>query len=318
MIDRTQKKCFVVAITCHGLLIGILVFGSALMPRNDEAVVRTFKVYDSTKISELLSAGGDPNVNVAPAPAPVEPVKAVEPIKAPTPAPVAPQVKPVPAPVKPPPVVKPVVEPVKPIVKSEPPKLTKLPPKLPDPKPERELPVKPEPHKVEIPKDALKPVVRNNTDLAKQQQEAADARARADQERRMKQFQIAAKRIGEGISSKTLVDLNPTSPTPGVGTPGELTVNYRDIIASKYYNAWSAPADLDDATPVVTASVTIARDGSVVTARVTKPSGNAAMDRSIAKVLETVTFIEPFPASFKDAQRTVTIKFNLQAKRQTG
>ena len=103
-----------------------------------------------------------------------------------------------------------------------------------------------------------------------------------------------------------------------MGTPGELSVNYRDIIASKYYNAWSAPPDLDEATPVVLASVTIARDGSVVTAHITKPSGNVSMDRSIAKVLETVTFIEPFPPSFKEQERTVTIKFNLQAKRQTG
>lgn len=106
---------------------------------------------------------------------------------------------------------------------------------------------------------------------------------------------------------------------PGNGTPGEVSVNYRDIIASKYYNAWSAPADLDDAnTPVVTASVTISRDGNVISARITKPSGNRAMDRSIQNTLEAVTFIEPFPASSKDQQRTITIQFNLQAKRQIG
>jgi TonB family protein len=98
-----------------------------------------------------------------------------------------------------------------------------------------------------------------------------------------------------------------------------MTVNYRDLIASKYYNAWSAPADLDDATtPVVIVSVTISRNGDVINYHVIKSSGNAAMDRSIQNVLQTVTFIEPFPASSHDQERTVTIRFNLHTKRATG
>jgi hypothetical protein len=34
--------------------------------------------------------------------------------------------------------------------------------------------------------------------------------------------------------------------------------------------------------------------------------------------LQTVTFIEPFPAGSRDQERTVTIKFNLQTKREIG
>jgi TonB family protein len=68
----------------------------------------------------------------------------------------------------------------------------------------------------------------------------------------------------------------------------------------------------------VVVSVTIDRDGNVMSGHITKHSGNAAMDRSIENTLEKVTFIEPFPAGSKDQQRTYTIKFNLQAKRSLG
>jgi TonB family protein len=313
-MNRLRTKCFIATTACHGLLLGILLFGSALMPSREEPVSSTIKFYSAVKISDLLSSGGDANASVPVAP----PAPVATPAK-PASAPPAPQVKPKPAPVivKPLPAPKAVVEPSKPRV--EPPKLTRATPKNSTPKVEPELPTKPEPHKVVINPESLKLAVRKSTDLAKQQQQeaaaAAAAAAAAEQKRRAQQFAEAYKKIGQDLSSKPLVDLGTT---PGAGTPGELTVNYRDIIASKYYNAWSAPPDLDEATPVVIASVTIARDGSVVTAHITKPSGNASMDRSIAKVLETVTFIEPFPASFKEQERTVTIKFNLQAKRQTG
>ena len=72
-----------------------------------------------------------------------------------------------------------------------------------------------------------------------------------------------------------------------------------------------------DVTPVEV-RVTISRDGRVVGAHVVRPSGNKLMDRSVANALENVTFIQPFPESSTQQEKTVTIEFNLQAKRQTG
>ncbi len=161
--------------------------------------------------------------------------------------------------------------------------------------------------------DSAKLRVRKADEKDKAQREAAQAQADAAKRRLSKEIASTVKTIGKNLSSATLVDLQ-----PGNGTPGEASVNYRDLIASIYYNAWSASADLDDNTPVVIARVTIARSGNVISARITRPSGNAAMDRSIENVLQTVTFIEPFPAGSQEQERTVTIKFNLLAKRGTG
>jgi TonB family protein len=73
----------------------------------------------------------------------------------------------------------------------------------------------------------------------------------------------------------------------------------------------------DSATAKV--SVTIARDGTVVEAHVTRESGSAATDRSVREVLNRVKFIGvPFPAGSKDDQRTFIINFNLKAKKLLG
>ncbi|MDB6020409.1 MAG: TonB family protein, partial [Pedosphaera sp.] len=231
--------------------------------------------------------------------------------------------KPAPETLPPPPAPKPPTP--KPDPTPEPPKVAH--PDLPKPHVEKTHKEKPKPepkevetptpkvtHKIVIPKDQLKATTRKVDDKAKAEQEAADASARAASRRAAHEFASTLKTISKNLSSKTPLVEMPSGPGGG----GEVSVNYRDLIASKYYNAWIAPAGLDDDTPVVTASVTISRNGDVISAHITKSSGNALMDRSIQHVLEAVTFIEPFPASSHEQQRTVTIQFNLQAKRQIG
>jgi TonB family protein len=60
--------------------------------------------------------------------------------------------------------------------------------------------------------------------------------------------------------------------------------------------------------------VTIASDGTVISARIIDSSGDAALDASVQKTLERVTFIAPFPEGTTDKQRTYTISFNPQIK----
>jgi TonB family protein len=309
IMDRLQKKCFIVTASLHGLLVLVLLFGSALMPaRNEENNVKLFTAYDPKLVTDALSSGGDPNVKV-----PVTP-----PQENPSPKPV----EPTPPPPKPePPVAKP---PPKPEARVEPPKAHPVRNDIPDVTPEKpknsrltpdELtPVSPKlTRKSTLDKDSLKPTKRKPDDKAKAAQDAADAKERARRKREAREFVSAIRTIGENLSTSTLVQM-----TPGPGGGGEVSANYRDIIASKYYNAWVAPVSLDDDTPVVVATVTIARSGEVVSARIVKRSGNSLMDRSIQNALETVTFIEPFPEGSHEQERTVTIQFNLQAKRQIG
>ena len=72
----------------------------------------------------------------------------------------------------------------------------------------------------------------------------------------------------------------------------------------------------DEAT--ATASVTIARDGTVLNSKLIQRSGNALADQSVEMVLRRVTFAAPLPDGAKESQRTVTIKFSVKAKRGTG
>jgi len=310
MIDRLQKKCIIASAGLHSLLVVLLLFGSALMPKPHDELVQLLKVYRSEDVSAVLSSGGSPDVQVAPNPLP--PAAPV------TPKPeVTPPAKPAPEPPRP--------KPVEPVVKPapEPPKvehhnfITDLfkspkPDKVPKPTKEEVVPDKPKPHKIEIDPSALKPVVRNQKEKADQSQAAADARAKDQRRKIAKEITSAYNTIGKSISSSTPVEI------PGVGGPGPVSVNYGGIISSKYFDAWSPPTDLEESLATAEASVTIARDGSVISAHITKSSGNTSLDRSIENALSAVTYIEAFPASFKQQQITVTVPFNLRTKRQTG
>lgn len=63
-------------------------------------------------------------------------------------------------------------------------------------------------------------------------------------------------------------------------------------------------------------SVTVLRNGTILSARITRRSGLHAMDRSIESVLRDVKQLPPFPENSRDEQRTFIIEFNLQAKRR--
>jgi TonB family protein len=310
MMDRLQKKCIIASTAFHSLLVGLLVFGSALMPTPHEAPVQLLKVYRSEDVSAALSSGGSPDVQVAPNPLP--PAAPVNPKPEVTPPP-----KPAPEPAKPKPVepvVKPIPEPPKPethnfisdlFKPSKPDKVTKP--------PKEDVAEKPKPHKIEIDKISLKPVVRNKNEKTDQAQAAADARARDQRRKIAKEITTAYNTIGKNISSSTPIDM-----PPGVGGEGPVSVNYGSIISSKYDAAWSPPTDVEESLATAEARVTIARDGSVISAHISKSSGNASLDRSIENALSAVTYIEAFPASFKQQQITVTVPFNLRTKRQTG
>jgi len=73
----------------------------------------------------------------------------------------------------------------------------------------------------------------------------------------------------------------------------------------------------DDSASVKT-EITIARSGNIVSARVTRKSGNASMDRSVQRALDRVRFIAPFPEGATDSERTIILNFNLKSKRQIG
>jgi TonB family protein len=106
-----------------------------------------------------------------------------------------------------------------------------------------------------------------------------------------------------------------------VGVSGDSSAevaNYASVVKSIYEQAWTPPDEAanDDANTKV--SVTISSDGTVITAHIITPSGDAGVDETVQRTLERVTFIRPFPPGSADKERTYIINFNLKAKRMLG
>jgi TonB family protein len=128
----------------------------------------------------------------------------------------------------------------------------------------------------------------------------AAARARA--------IRSALRNLKKNFTPDTVVDM------PG-NSGGAAYASYRDAIATIYYEAWTPPGNADNDEANTKASVTIANDGTVISARIVTPSGDTHVDASIQRTLERVTFIAPFPKDAVEKERTYIINFNLKAKR---
>ncbi len=242
-------------------------------------------------VDSAMSGGGDRNAR---------------PLPATPPAPQPPQ----PAAAQPPP---PVAQPQpEKAVEPDPPKQVKL--AQPDPdslQPANE-------HKPRKPEISTTLVTRKH-DTDKRVKELAEAKAQDQAKeaaaiRRQLAAQIdhAASHIGSEVSGATTVALY------GPGGGGVPYANFLQAVKSVYARAWVVPDGVNDDDATTAASVTIARDGTVVSARIVKSSGNHDVDGSVQATLERVTFAAPLPDNAKEDQRTVTINFNVRAKRLLG
>ena len=286
-MNRLQKKCFIASAGVHLLLALILVVGPAFIstkPKSDDMPILDFVPVKT--VDALISGGGNPNAK----PPPATPV----PQPQPSPAPPAPQ--PQPEKLREPDPVKEPVKEVKP-AKSE------------------EESLEPSKKKIEI---STKLVSRNHEDKSDAKAHAdekarEDASKAADARRKLaRQLGQMANRIGDEVSGGTTIELK--GPRGG-GVP---YANFLQAVKSRYANAWVVPDGVTDDQATTVASVTIARDGSVVSSHIVRRSGDAAVDQSVQATLDRVTYAAPLPDDAKENQRTVTINFNVRAKRLLG
>jgi protein TonB len=178
-----------------------------------------------------------------------------------------PDLQPAPQPPAPQPVVSqpPPTPAPEPVVKPEPVK----------PTPTKPVPEKPQEHKIQIDTHL---VTRNAS------QKTSTPNNTAAREKALK---TAIKNLKNNFSPSTTVDM-----------PGNSSVayaNYASAVKSVYEQAWLLPNSIANDNENVKVTVTIASDGTVVSARIVDSSGDDILDASVQRTLERVTFVAPFP-----------------------
>ena len=91
--------------------------------------------------------------------------------------------------------------------------------------------------------------------------------------------------------------------------------NYASVVKSIYDRAWTLPDSIANDDENVKVTVTIASDGTVMSAHIVERAGDAPVDNSVQRTLDRVTFIAPFPEGATEKERSYTINFNPKAKR---
>ena len=92
--------------------------------------------------------------------------------------------------------------------------------------------------------------------------------------------------------------------------------SYASYVVAVYRRTWEPLIPANLARPrVAKVSVTIARDGRVISKKIIRRTGNAALDRSVQRALDRVRTIgKSFPSGSKDSQRTFTLDFTPQIR----
>jgi TonB family protein len=286
-MNRLQKKCVIASAGFHSLLVVILFIGPGFLSSKTAAPDLPILDFVPLKtVDALVSGGGERTAKPPPAPVETRP----EPPQPPAPQPPPPEPKP-------------------------------------DPEPPKELakdptPVKPETDSL-VPTDKPKPrrpeisttlVTRKpDADADKRAKAAAQAKAEAAERQRLaKAIGNAVEDIANGVSEGTSIQLK------GPGGGGIPYANFLQAVKSAYMRALVTPDNLKDETATTIASVTIARDGSVISARIIHLSGDDQLDQAVQRTLDRVKYAAPLPDDATESKRTVEINFNARAKRGFG
>ena len=175
----------------------------------------------------------------------------------------------------------------------------------------RRKPVIKDPEKALVPAGKAE-TARISTQLVTRNAPKASTNAKAASDAaRARAIRSALRKLKNNLTSATTIDM-----------PGNSSVayaNYATVVKSVYEQAWMLPDGIasDDANTKV--SVTIASDGTVISAQHHHAvRRRAAWTLRCSSTLDRVTFIAPFPEGATEKERTYIINFNLKAKRMLG
>jgi TonB family protein len=295
-MNRLQKKCFIASAGFHVLLALVLFVGPGFLskpPKTEDVPVLDFIPVKT--VDDMISGGGNPNA------------------KPPAALPVPPQAQPPPQP-------QPAAQ--KPLPEPEP-----DPQPTPEPAPSKrtvpdfkdtdgtEPTKRPKPRKIE---PNLTPITHKRDPSAadKRAKEEAQAQAKAadDARRRLaRQIGQVVDKIGNEVSGGTSIE-----PFKGPGGGGLPYANWKSAIKTIYERAWLLPDGVVDDDAATLASVTIARDGTVLRSSISRFSNDPVVDRSVQAALDRVSKASPLPDTSTEPSRTITIRFSVKAKRALG
>jgi TonB family protein len=281
-MNRLQKKCVIATAGFHLLLLLILFVGPAFFVEREKP--------DDSPVLEMIPANlvdaASTGVRNAQPPPPAPAVVVSQPTPPePTPAPIKPVVTP-PAPVPTPTPEK--IEPVKPTKETL--------------KPEDLIPVdktpvqktsvaKPQTPKVNLTL-TMRTLPKNNSTPNKTTRTTDNSKV----------VNSALQALRHNLSSATEIEMP--------GNSSASAANYGATVVSIYHHAWVPPDHMSSDNVVVKFKVTVANDGTVISARIVVSSGDASVDNAVRRMLERVTFIAPFPEGAKESERIFPINFN--------
>jgi outer membrane biosynthesis protein TonB len=295
MTERLQKKCFIASAGLHLTLLMVFLFGSAFLG----GAQKTKELPELTFIPESLVAdnvqGGGSRDAKPPSLGPTPPPPQQQRSESTPPAP------------KPPVKVEKVEEP-KPTVKDRTSDSDAL-----------EVKSEKKQHKVQV---NLKPVARNtntkpkpNASTAAEDEARAQAQAKAEARARAQVYGNAARSLRDVLSSGTSITM------PGPGGDGPTYAGYamevQRICKQRYDAALLAAGDVASEQTSLEVALVLARDGTVLSAKLTAPSPNSTLNRLVLNKVLVAKF-PSFPEGSKDSQQTFNVVFDLKPKKAVG
>ncbi|HEX3624155.1 MAG TPA: TonB C-terminal domain-containing protein [Verrucomicrobiae bacterium] len=285
-MNRLQKKCIVGTAGIHLLLLTILIFGPAFFNRQPKTDNTILDVIPSTAVDIALNQG----VRDAQAPPP-----------APAPAVIPPSLLQPPPPPAPTPEPK-VVEPQQPAPTPSPSLLEQF---------EKMFkPAKPTPPTPTVTPD-LKPVKKtekshaDNIKIDLTKVTRANHSHNSNPDNNAKAINSALRSLKTSLSASTKIDM------PGTGSAA--MANYATVVKSVYEQALRphVPGQVASNNECTKVSVTIAKDGTVISSDIISRSGDSAWDDAVQTTLNEVASIgTSFPTGVTENERRYILSFN--------
>ncbi|MFO1457929.1 MAG: TonB family protein [Verrucomicrobiota bacterium] len=323
-MDRTLQRCLVGSTAAHAaLLLLILLLGGLAARKVIEPDVPVLQIIPTDLRLTMGDqvGGGTPN----PLPQAIKEVQGKPPVAQPqaTPTPAPPPVAPTPTPKvreELPPVEQPVSKPTPAptVTKPAPPKIEvakepRLMAKAQDVDANR-LPEKPI-------KMATAPTVqtssarrRRTDDDKKAVEEAAEAAAAANRARaeRIASARTLAERLS-GAATGVSKNVGATTQIEMPGPGGAAYAPYYSYLQAFLKQQWRKPTTSSEQEAAASVELTIGRDGTLLSAEITRRSGVKSLDSSVEELFRRVRKLNPLPAEFGDAKMVVPVKFVLDS-----